>query len=417
MRRFLLRLPAIVATNNSRVVAAHKNAWMRSVCGTTTTTTSKATVLRRHFSTTPPAALETGLQNLAQGNWNEAVAAFDQVLASEPTHLRATLNRAIALHNLGRRDESTRVWRETLPRVSDDARLVGLCLFHLGVTQSDAGLTDEALVLFDEALERTAAASQRPEVREVRGRIYCGKGYALATQKRMAEANASWLLGFEASPTDFDNAVSLAHSYHSTDNFDEARRWYLVAARLLPSPVVFCNFASCLAQMKRLDELKELYQTAVAANPSKPATASISYRFGRAFDSVGAYAEAVDAFTVALDCPSVDAHDAEPTAVGEGDVSVGSPRWFAVVLSSRAAAREALGQDKTLVLKDLDDALRHRITLDALLNKSLLCVAMGRKDEAQESLAAAFALDPEGAKQHLEHFYKEQLGKMEASKK
>lgn len=369
--------------------------------------------MRRRFSSSTPPPLEAGLQRLAQGDWNGAVSVFDQVLAQEPTHVRATLNRAIALHNLGRRDESSQVWRDMLPRVADDPRLVGLCLFHQGLTLSDAGKIGEALAVFDEALARTAGAVDRPEVLEVRGRVFCGKGYALATQKRMDEANACWLQGYEASPADFDNAVSLAHSYHSTDNLDEARRWYLVAVKLLPSPVIFANFATCLAQMKLVDELKALFPVAVAANPAAPAAASIAYRFGRAFESAGAHAEAVDAFTAALDCPPSDGsgEPAVPTAA-DPEVRVGSPHWFAVVLSSRAASREALGQDKTLVMQDIDDALRHRITLDTLINKSLLCVAMGRKDEAQEALAAAFALDPEGAKKHLEHFYKQQVEKI-----
>jgi tetratricopeptide (TPR) repeat protein len=330
------------------------------------------------------------------------------------------MNRGIALHNLGRRDESNAVWRSMLPRVADDVRLTGVCLFHLGVAAGDAGRSDEALALFDDALARTAGATDRPDVQEVRGRIYCGKGFALAQRSRMEEANQAWLLGFEASPAEYDNAVSLAHSYHNMKRMDEARRWYLVATELFPAPEVMSNFAMCLAQMRLIDEIKPLLAKALAANPDPHAQASLQYRFGRAYDACGAFPLAIEAYTRATECPTRPETDntrmpAEVTGDARSEnINVGTPTWFAIMLLSRAAAREMNGDDKQVVLTDLDASLGHRITLDCLLNKSMLCVAMGRKADAQEALAAAFALDPEGAKKMLDKFYKGALAEKAA---
>jgi tetratricopeptide (TPR) repeat protein len=321
------------------------------------------------------------------------------------------MNRGIALHNLGRRDESNAVWREMLPRVSDDVRLTGVCLFHLGVAAGDDGRVDEALSYFNDALARTEGATDRPEVQEVRGRIYCGKGFALAQRTRMHEANEAWLKGFEASPLEYDNAVSLAHSYHNLKQMDEARRWYIVATELFPAPEVMANFAMCLAQMRLVDEIKPLLAKALAANPGPHAAASIHYRFGRAYDACGSFANAIEQYTKATECPPRP--ESDNTRLPEemtGDtktenIQVGTPTWFAIMLLSRASSREMNGDPKDVVLTDLDASLGHRITLDCLLNKSMLCVAMGRKSEAQEALAAAFALDPEGAKNMLDKFY------------
>jgi Flp pilus assembly protein TadD len=241
------------------------------------------------------------------------------------------MNRGIALHNLGRRDESNAVWRSMLPRVADDVRLTGVCLFHLGVAAGDAGRSDEALALFDDALARTAGATDRPDVQEVRGRIYCGKGFALAQRSRMEEANQAWLLGFEASPAEYDNAVSLAHSYHNMKRMDEARRWYLVATELFPAPEVMSNFAMCLAQMRLIDEIKPLLAKALAANPDPHAQASLQYRFGRAYDACGAFPLAIEAYTRATECPTRPETDntrmpAEVTGDARSEnINVGTP--------------------------------------------------------------------------------------------
>jgi tetratricopeptide (TPR) repeat protein len=370
----------------------------------------RVTVARRPFASTSaaagePAALEKGMSRMMHGDWAGAVTAFDELLLIDPTHVRGTLNRAIALHHLQRREESVKVWREMLPRVSDDLRLVGVCLFHLAVTTSEAGHYEEAIKQFDEALVRTEPAAERRDVLDVRGRIYCGKGYALASLKRFDEANACWLKGFECSPTDFDNVVSLAHSYHSAANLDEAYRWYLVAAKLLPSPHVLSNFATCLAELKRGSELTQLYAEALKLNEEPGAVASISYRFGLAFHAIGAHGEAMVAYARALEAPAVPGGADADQPVDNSNVKVGTPHWFAVVHAARAATREVAGESKEAILQELEDGMTHRITLDALLNKSLICVALGRKEDAQEALAAAFALDPTGAKAHLEKFY------------
>jgi tetratricopeptide (TPR) repeat protein len=321
------------------------------------------------------------------------------------------MNRGIALHNLDRRDESNAVWKSILPRVADDVRLTGVCLFHLGVAAGDDGRVDEAVRYFDQALERTAGATDRPEVQEVRGRIYCGKGFALAQRQRMEEANECWLKGFEASPTEYDNAVSLAHSFHNMKRMDEARHWYTVAADLFPAPEVMCNFAMCLAHMRLIDEIKPVLAKALAENDDPHAHASLHYRFGRAYDACGAFPLAIEAYTKAMECPPrPETENSRMPAAVTGDsrsesIGVGTPSWFAIMLLSRAAAREMNGDNKDIILADLEASLKHRITLDCLLNKSMLCVAMGRKSEAQEALAAAFALDPEGAKKLLDKFY------------
>jgi hypothetical protein len=58
------------------------------------------------------------------------------------------MNRGIALHNLGRRDESNAVWREIVAAcVRTTCACTGVCLFHLGV---DCGRRS---VAHDEALQ------------------------------------------------------------------------------------------------------------------------------------------------------------------------------------------------------------------------------------------------------------------------
>lgn len=327
------------------------------------------------------------------------------------------MNRGIALHNLGRRSESNEIWTKLLPRVKHDERLHGVCLFHLGVDAGDIGEHDEAMRLFDRALEVTEAKAHVPEVATVRGRIYCGKGTAFAHKGRVADAHAAWLKGFEISPTEHDNVVSLAHSYHNEQDLDNARRFYLIAAELVPSPGLFCEFAMCLAQMKRVEELKTLIEYAVKFNDDPSVAASIYYRFGRAFDICDAYAMSVEMYTKATECPARSEENNKrvkaktETELAEETINVGTPTWFAIMLLARAAARELNGETKEAVLADLDASLSHRITLDCLLNKSMLCVSMDRKADAQEALAAAFALDPSGAKTMLDKFYKGALDK------
>lgn len=377
----------------------------------------------------------TALQLMVDGELEKAVVAFDGnkpannkrnihsniffkvVLARFPNHVRAQMNRGIALHNLGRRAESNDVWTELLPRVKHDDRLHAVCLFHLGVDFGDAGAHEDAMRLFDEALQITESKEHIPEVATVRGRIYCGKGGTFAHQGRVADAHAAWLKGFEISPTEYDNVLSLAHSYHNEQDLDNARRFYLIAVELVPSPELFCEFAQCLAQMKRVEELKTLVEYAVKFNDDPRVAASIYYRFGRAFDFCDAYAMSVEMYTKALECPERPEDDNKRVKAKTDDeppeenINVGTPTWFAIMLMARAAARELNNESKEAVMADLDASLARRLTLDALLNKSMLCVALDRKAEAQEALAAAFALDPTGAKSLLDKFYKGALDK------
>lgn len=195
-----------------------------------------------------------------------ALSLFESALQHDATSMRAAMNRAIVLHNMNRRSESDALWPQLLKRCVGDARLEGMCYYHLGASLSEAQRFDEAVATLSEGV----AAMQRSAVQPgfetatsvVRGRLYCALGYSLASLKRLDEAEQAWLAGVEQSPNIQDNIVSLAHFYFNESRYDEALQWYDRLLKLQPNSLRFLmDYALALASLHdRASELTDAYE-------------------------------------------------------------------------------------------------------------------------------------------------------------
>lgn len=84
-----------------------------------------------------------------QGNLEDSLAHWEQLLRLEPDHLAGVLERGVVLHKLGRASEAAESFAEA-KRLSPDNAVV---LTNLAVALADSGKRDEALAEFRRALE------------------------------------------------------------------------------------------------------------------------------------------------------------------------------------------------------------------------------------------------------------------------
>lgn len=139
----------------------------------------------------PPAALASrrGDQRLADGEWAEALAAFDEALAAVPEHRGAMMGKAIALAQLGAGAEAEALLSQLIARLAAEEEagagrgMLAAAYANRGIVRDRAGRIEEALADYRAALAVDGGAVAGPGVIE---RILSGNAHPSSVAKRAA---------------------------------------------------------------------------------------------------------------------------------------------------------------------------------------------------------------------------------------
>jgi len=229
----------------------------------------------------------TGLVHLEAQQPELAVEWTSRALRKEPKPAYLT-TLGFALSNLGRHDEALRVFDRAIESKPDDAQL----WWQRGSALMTAGRTPEALASFEQTLKfdssHADAAYRCGHILHGLGRLDEALAYltrsaglqprsaltlylralVLKELNRLDEALADNLRAVELDPANLDSIGNLGAVLQAQGRTEEALAAYERALRIRPGmPRMITNRASVLAELGRLDEAMADYRRALAIAP------------------------------------------------------------------------------------------------------------------------------------------------------
>ena len=193
------------------------------------------------------------------GDYEEAIASYDQALKFKPDYHEAWNNRGVALADLGRIEEAIASYNQALKFKPDFHE----AWYGRGIALGKLGKMNEAIASYDKALKI------KPDFHE----IWFNRGIALGNLGRLEEAIAS-----------YDKALKIKPDCHKAWN----------------------NRGSALDNLGRLEEAIAYYDNALKIKPDKP---EVWNNLGIALRQLGRYEEAITSYDNALKIKS-DLHEA-----------------------------------------------------------------------------------------------------------
>jgi tetratricopeptide (TPR) repeat protein len=326
----------------------------------------------------------------------EAVSFFRIALALRPTTSTTTAgNLSVALHSLGRSEEAIAVYRESIRRWPYHAGMHdGLGLILLDLWQPDKA-----------AEEFRAAIRLAPGLAVAHSHL----GLALSGCRLHAEAEAACREAIRLAPNDVDAHENLGEVLHVAKKLREAEVADRQTIALQPKyHYGYAMLSSVLLEMGRLDEAQKEARRSTELKPTCPVARN---RLGDAQAALGNDAEAAETYRASL---KLQAKRAE-THVALGLVLRRQGRFRESLdllrrgheLGSRrgdwndpTGARLREAEHLLEVSERLPDLMKRADGLSASeqLEVALVCLYTRRTDAAARRFAAAFAADPQLAR-------------------
>jgi tetratricopeptide (TPR) repeat protein len=232
---------------------------------------------------TPAALYETGLQHLRAGWHLDAQIACQQALAIDPGH-------ADSLHLMGLLSLRTQQYDHAVAWLSGAIRQNPRSdyLSTLGITLKQMGRLDDALSVFDKALQL------KPDDAE----LWKHFGGVLAALDRPAEALLSFQRALQRDPRHWEAAYQSGVLLHQLERFDEALLQFDLCCALRPDHAATLQMrARVLRVLKRYEECLADNERAHALDPADPVVCN---NMGDALLWLGRYDEGLRWFDRAL---------------------------------------------------------------------------------------------------------------------
>lgn len=202
----------------------------------------------------PVAALNLGSLNFAQGEYAEALAAFERAAESAPRPALPVAYRADALRELGRIRAAIAAYEEALALEPNLAHAVG----NLGLTLLSVGQTERALELTRRAAE--LAPDSGPAQMDL--------GSALHQLGRLEDAMEAYALAFERMPDSARLCTLIGSVWQETEQWAQAEAWYEKALALEPERLdARCNLAGTLCDAGGAEQAIGMYRDILGRRP------------------------------------------------------------------------------------------------------------------------------------------------------
>jgi tetratricopeptide (TPR) repeat protein len=219
-----------------------------------------------------------------QGDFEAAIAHYRQALRLKPDHAGAHYNLALALQQLDKIEESLGSYRQALALEPShlDARN------NLGNLLKNGGRLDEAIACYQQVLK------QKPDFAEVHANL----GIALAAQGNQDAAIGCYRHAMRLKPTYPDAHNSLGIALMDLDRLDEAAVCCREALRLNPNFAEAHNsLGNVLERQGKIEEAVGCFRQAVRL---KPKLAEALNNLGNALKRLGNFDEAVECYQEAV---------------------------------------------------------------------------------------------------------------------
>jgi Tfp pilus assembly protein PilF/predicted AlkP superfamily phosphohydrolase/phosphomutase len=366
-----------------------------------------------------------GMLLLSQGDYDSAIAEFEQAIRSSEDLPMARLNIARALYKKRDFPGATKVLNEYLsrePRSKEAENLLGNIAMEkkeyaeaekrfetalgyepnftdarnsLGILYNKMGRTDDALREF----LRVVAVD--PDYAEALNNI----GVIYKEQGRAQDAAASFRKAIAADPEFAGSYSNLALVLEQQGDLKGAEEMFRNALQRDPDNVqVRTNYGALLYTMERFDQARLELEKAIGIDPSDASAynnlGAVYGRLGRPADEVAAYRKAVE-----LDPEYADVHHnlglalIKQRKVEEGEREMKraiqiDPSYSPAYLN---LARSFLGRGRTAEAVDLLSRGTERVPGDADMQALLgeACLSLGQKDRAMAAFEASLALKPD----------------------
>ena len=291
-----------------------------------------------------------------RSRYEVALAAYEQVLAADPSDLGTARNRGLVLIALGRYGEALAAYNQALLLAPDDPAghaIVGEILRY-------RGRHEEALAAYDRALVRNPSTPA----------THAGRGEVLRFLGRYEEALAAYDQAVLLAPDDPTAQAGRGEILRYRGHYEEALAAYDRALVHNPStPAIQAGRGEALRFLGRYEEALAAYDQALVRDPSD--TGAIR-NLGFALMTVGRYEEALAAYDQAVTLEPDD--PAGHTSRGE-------------VLRLLGRYEEALAAYDQALVRDPSNA-------DAFKNPGLALMSLGRYEEAMAAFDQALQRCP-----------------------
>jgi superkiller protein 3 len=218
------------------------------------------------------------------GDYEEAIAAYDQALKIKSDDHEVWSNRGIALGNLGRYEEAIASYDEALKFKPDYHQ----AWYKRGITLGNLGRFEEAITSYDEALKF------KPDYHEAWNK----RGIALSQLGRLEEAIASFDEALKIKPDDHDNWYARGVVLGNLGRLEEAIASYDQALKIKPDKhEAWYNRGIALDNLGRLEEAIASYDQALKIKSDYPDAWN---NRGIALGNLGRLEEAIASFDHAL---------------------------------------------------------------------------------------------------------------------
>ncbi|KAL0963006.1 hypothetical protein UPYG_G00348290 [Umbra pygmaea] len=201
---------------------------------------------------------------------NEALHYYKLALASRPTLASAYLNTGIILMNQGDLDEARRTFitcadipDENLKDPHTHKSSVTSCLYNLGKLLHEQGLQEEALMVYQKAVQKMPRQFAPQS-------LYNMMGEAYIRLNRLEEAGHWYRESLRAKPDHIPAHLTYAKLLSITGKKTEAERYYLRAIQLGPSKGnCYMHYGQFLMEQSRLGEAAEMAERAAELDGSE----------------------------------------------------------------------------------------------------------------------------------------------------
>jgi tetratricopeptide (TPR) repeat protein len=218
------------------------------------------------------------------GDYEEAIASYDQALKFKPDYHKAWNNRGVALADLGRIEEAIASYNQALKFKPDFHE----AWYGRGIALGKLGKMKEAITSYDKALKI------KPDDHEA----WFNRGIALGNLGRLEEAIASYDKALKIKPDCHKAWNNRGSALDNLGRLEEAIAYYDNALKIKPDkPEVWNNLGIALRQLGRLEEAITSYGNALKI---KSDLHEAWNNRGNALADLGRYEEAITSYDQAL---------------------------------------------------------------------------------------------------------------------
>ena len=233
-------------------------------------------ITRRHWAI----SFNRGVEAYGQGNFEEALKAFDTALSVDPDNVSGHRNRAICYHRIGEQDSAIVGYRQALALSPTDT----VSIVNIGLLYVEAGEHDEAVRYLESAAK---IKRDDPETHMWLGFTYMALGDT-------ARAITTYERAGELSPDDGTPYNRIGAVHHLRRDYERAVEYYRKAVEHSPQDADFLsNLTSALVALERLQEAHPYFERLVELEPEN-GTAWL--HLGRIYEEKGMVAESQRAY-------------------------------------------------------------------------------------------------------------------------